>query len=52
MALGKDALRVQRLPRDFGGDNCSAGALPCVFAAQSAMAGGSATRKEAFKFFS
>ena len=44
--MGKAALRVQRLPRDFGGDNCSAGALPCVFAAQSAMAAGAARSKE------
>ena len=49
IALGKAALRVQRLPRDFGGDNCSAGALPCVFAAQSAMAAGAARSKEDFK---
>jgi len=41
IALGKAALRGQRLPRDFGGDICSAGTLPCVFAAKSAMAGGS-----------
>ena len=47
--MGKAALRVQRLPRDFGGDNCSAGALPCVFAAQSAMAAGAARSKEDFK---
>jgi hypothetical protein len=42
----------QGLPRDFGGENCSAGALPCVFATPPGMTGGAATRKEAFKFFS
>jgi hypothetical protein len=50
--LGKAALCGQRLPRDFGGDNCSAGAFPCVFAAQSAMTGGAGRSKEDFKFFS
>jgi len=39
IALGKAALRVKRLPRDFGGDNCSAGSLPCVFAAHKCNGG-------------
>jgi hypothetical protein len=36
----------------LGAEKCSAGALPCVFAAPPGMAGGAAIRKEAFKFFS
>ncbi len=51
IALGK-ALRVQRLPRDFGCENGSAGALPCVFATPPGMAEGAAIRKEALKFVS
>jgi hypothetical protein len=42
---------VQRLPRDFGVENCSTGAITCVFATPPGMAGGAATRKEGFKFF-
>ncbi len=52
IALGEAALCGTGRSRDFGGNNCSAGDLPCVFAAHSAMEGGAARRKEAFEFSS